>query len=110
MAEHHFFAEDVRHVIEEGLRARMKKKRNIKMAITSNELDGRLRILVISDCFHRKNFFDRIDLISKLLKEAGLTSKQRLQVGPIVPLTEHEAEKMGALSEVIPSTPSKKME
>ena len=102
MDRRNLFAEDVRHIIEEGLRARMRRKRDIKMAITLSDLDGRLRILVVSDCFHRKSFFDRVDLISKLLEEAGLTPKQRFQVGPIVPLTEREAERMGALSEVMP--------
>jgi hypothetical protein len=100
MAQCNLFADDVRRVIEEGLRARMRKKRDIKMAITPNDSDGRLRILVVSDYFNRKSFFDRIDLISNLLNSAGLTPRQRLQVGPIVPLTEREAEKIGALSEV----------
>ncbi|MBI1927000.1 hypothetical protein HYR99_22505 [Candidatus Poribacteria bacterium] len=103
MDRRNFLAEDVRRIIEEGLHARMRKKRDIKMAITSSDLDGRLRVLVVSDCFRRKSFFDRVDLISQLLEEAGFTPKQRLQVGPIVPLTEREAERTGALSEVMPT-------
>ena len=103
MAQRNLFAEDIRRVIEEGLRARMRKQYDIKMAITPSDLDGRLRLLVVSDCFRRKSFFNRLDLISQLLEEAGLTPKQRLQVGPIVPLTEREAEKMGALGEVMPT-------
>jgi len=101
MAQSDLFANDVRRVIEEGLRAHMRKKCDIKMAITPNGLNGRLRVLVISDYFHRKSFFDRIDIISNLLNESCLTPKQRFQVGPIVPLTEREAEKIGALSEVM---------
>lgn len=101
MARCNFFADDVRRVIEEGLRARMRKKRDIKMAITPSGLNGRLRVLVVSDYFRRKSFFDRVDLISNLLNASGLTPKQRFQIGPIVPLTEHEAERIGALSEVM---------
>jgi len=82
----------------------MRKERDIKMAITSNGLNGRLRVLVVSDFFRRKSFFDRIDLISNILNESDLMTKQRFQVGPIVPLTEDEAERIGALSEVIRET------
>ncbi|MFQ6115813.1 MAG: hypothetical protein ACE5NG_17270 [bacterium] len=100
MVRRNLFADDVRRVIEDGLHARMRKKREIKMAITPSDLDGRLRVLVVSDYFRRKSFFDRIDLISNLLNSAGFTPKKRQKVGPIVPLTEREASMMGALSEV----------
>ena len=101
MARRNLFADDVRRIIKDRLCARMRKKRDIKMAITPSGLNGRLRLLVVSDYFSRKSFFDRIDLISDLLNESGLTPKQRVQVGPIVPLTEREAERIGALSEVM---------
>ena len=104
MARHNLFVNDIKRIIEDGLRARMRKKHDIKMAITSNGLNSRLRVLVVSDYFRRKSFFDRVDLISNLLNESDLTPKQRFQVGPIVPLTEREAEKIGALSEVMHDT------
>ena len=101
MAQCNSFADNIKHIIEKGLRVRMRKKRDIKMAITQNGLNGRLRVLVVSDYFRRKSFFDRVELISNLLNESDLAPKQRFQVGPIVPLTESEAERMGALSEVM---------
>jgi hypothetical protein len=103
MAQYNLIGEDIKHPIEDGLRAYKKKKHDIKMAITSNGVEGRFRVLVVIDHFSRMIFFDRINLVSQRLEEAGFTSKQLLRIGPIVPLTEHEAEEMGALFEIMPA-------
>lgn len=94
MARRNAFAQKVKGLLTKGLRERIPDKHHFRIHIEPTGYEDDVRAVVISDYFRRKDFFERVDFISDLLREEGLTNYELLKAIKLG-LTEREAEKLG---------------